>query len=570
MKPPLPGGGPGLSSFLFAVFAFFFCASSAQAMPPSRTSVRAESIDFYFARLMLCAQGHVRARLGPRKIESDALRYDLAHNIVTAVGNVRVISQRGDFSGAAYALNLVTGAATLLKLDPLPSTFTLHDDDFANAVEEPAAPDTFNIPDTGAELPYITSTRADVVSGASVRFTPARFPVNAKISVPSPSYLYVFAPNPAFGVTPPTLLAASFDQPYGLIGTTNSLLAAHLRYSTTNGIGTSIDEHLVDGLQRYIVGSYMLQGRHFDLDGFEQLSRHLTQNVVGSLAGNEKYVSYVLQRTSKLITTTLTLTQSAQTFGPLASASSASGDLQINTVVRRIGRIMSYKLRSDIGYDNVSSKVPSVPAQIPSPVPFQVPFNVDYRTTVGATLYTPAVRGPFNTSLSGEYDFTSTHYDYAHQLAYSTTLFTLSRRVNRSVSLYGNVSFAQAYDRYNLHAFPNTPQQFWGYPSKGSPFIAPDGTPYPGYFAFAGISTTRTYFLSTTIAPNPNFNLLVSLAAIRGFPQFHGLGPTPLTASFDLRIRPIRNYVAVEFGRSYVFGWDGQHLTPQYTLGISP
>ena len=570
-------------SSLLAVFAFFFCPAIAQAIPPARTSVRADSIGFYFDRMMLAAQGRVRARLGTRKIECDALRYDLAHNTVTAVGNVRVISQRGDFSGAAYALNLVTGAATLLKLDPLPSTFTLRDDDVSTAVEAPAEPDAFNIPDTGAELPYITSMRADVVSNASVRFTPARFPVNAKIAVPSPSYMYVFAPNPAFGVTPPTLPAASFDQPYDLIGTTHSLLAAHLRYSTTNGIGTSIDEHLVDGPQRYLVGSYMLQDRHFDVDGFEQLSPHLTQNVTGSLAENEKYASYVLQRTSKLITTTLTLTQSEQSLGPLESASSAVDDLQVNTVVRRIGHLLSYKLRTDYGYDNNLPQAPSPTAtlapsptqsQVPSPIAsqpaYQVPYNADFRTTVGASLYTPAVSGPFKTSLSGEYDFSSTHYDYPHQLAYSTTLFTLSRRINHAVSLYGNVSFAQTYDHYNLQAFPNAPQQFWGLPSPGSSFIAPDGTPYPGYLAFNGVSTTRTYFLTTTIAPNPNFNLLVSLTEMTGFPQFHGEGPTPLTASFDLRIRPIRNYVAVEFGRSYVFGWDGQHLTPQYTLGISP
>jgi hypothetical protein len=518
--------------------------------------------------MLLAATGHVRAYLGTRKIQGDTLRYDFTHNTALVAGNVQVITANGVFAGTAYVLDLTLNTATLLKLAPIPATFSLRDDDIADAVEEPSAPNTFKVTDLGAELPYIVSTRADIIPNASVRLTPARFPVNAKLTIASPSYMYVFAPNPAFGVTPPTLPAASFDQPYGLIGTTHSLLAAHLRYSTTNGITTSLDEHLVDGTQRYFVASFEPQDRHVDIDGFEQLRAHLTQNFTGSLANDEKTARYVLQHTSKLITTTLTLSQFTtnivSTSTPNASptpaningASYASDDLQINTVTRSLGHIASYKLRTDFGYDNISG---------------QLPYEVDFRTTLGGSLYTPSIHGPLKTNLSGEYDFSSTHYDYPHQYATSTMLFTLARRINRTLSFYGNASFTQLYNRYGTQGFTNAQIiNFLGlFPNPTQPVITPDGTPYPGYAAYNGITTQRTYLLTTTIAPSPNFNLLLSLTETCDFPQFHGFGRTPLTTSFDLRIRPMRT-IAVEFGRSYIFGWDLQHLTPQYTLGIAP
>jgi hypothetical protein len=505
--------------------------------------------------MVLNATGHAHARFGTLGIESDALRYDLMRNTILASGNVQIITQDGVFTGAAYSGNLTTNTGMLLKLIPSPATYTVRDDDFAEAVEEPALPETFQAVDLGEELPYIASTRADIVPNASVRLTPARFPVNAKITIPSPSYLYVFAPNPALGVTPPTLPATSFDQPYGLIATPNSLLAAHLRYSTSNGIRTGIDEHLVDGLQRYLVASFEPNDSHIDIDAFEQISPHLTHNVIGSLANDEKTARYVMQHTSKYFTTTLTLSQFASNLA-VAGANYANDEIQVSTVTRPIGNLGSYKLRTGFGYDNVSG---------------QLPYNADFRTTLGGSIYTRTVQGPFKTSLSGQYDFSSTQYDYPHQSATSTALLTLSRRVSPAISFYSNVSFTQIYNRYGSQAFPSKDIDYYLglYPDPTQPIIAPDGTPYPGYAAYSGLQTIRTYFLSTTLAPNPNFNLLLSLTATRSFPQFHGIGSTPLTAAFNLRVRPLRN-IAVSFGRSYVFGWDLQHLTPQYTLGISP
>ena len=105
------------------------------------------------------------------------------------------------------------------------------------------------------------------------------------------------------------------------------------------------------------------------------------------------------------------------------------------------------------------------------------------------------------------------------------------------------------------------------YPSI--PITLPDGTSYLGYSAYAGTGTLRTYSLSGTYQPNPGFNLVLGFTHENDFPQFDGFGAPPNALSFDVRVRPPR-LPAIEFGRTYIFGWGGRAFAPYYTLGISP
>jgi hypothetical protein len=496
--------------------------------------IRAAAINFYSDRLLLAAHGAVRVHAGSRTIFADSVRYDLMHDALLAVGNVHVVTPHDTFDAAAYALDLATQKATVLELDPLPTTLALSDDRFTQGVEAPAAPGTFAAADLGNERPYIRSTHVSIVPGAHVRFTPAHFPTGSGASVPSPSYLYTFAPNPNFFVPPATLPAFSFDQPYELLGSAHSLLAGHLRYGTSTGVNLGLDEHLVDGLTQYAVGSYLLTGRRFDAGGFQQLTPHLNQTFSGTLADGINAVHYALQQTSDLFTSTLSFSQ---------FEGDNDDDLQVSTTTLPIGHLLFYKLSTDYGFDAIE---------------YGTPYSIDLHTGVAASLFTPTVRGPLQTNVSGQYLFASEAYDYPHQTGSSTAIVSLSRALHATL-LYTSASFAQYYDRYGLPP-PAGLQSWWGtFPTR-------NGAKTLGY---GGISTARTYYASAAINPNPNFNLLLSLTGTHDFPQFDGYGRAPLTASFDLRIRPVPN-LAVEYGRSYLFGWDSQHFIPQYTLSVSP
>ncbi|HTV75219.1 MAG TPA: hypothetical protein VME66_16115, partial [Candidatus Acidoferrales bacterium] len=247
------------------------CAGGAQADLPRHIDIRADAIGFYADHMLVVARGDVRLHAGARTVRGDSLYFDLMHNTLLVAGDVHVTSPAGRYDGPAYALTLPAEKATVLRLDPLPATFTVTGDDFAHAVEAPPAEGVFAVPDLGRERPYIRSTHVSIVPGAHIRFTPAFFPTGSGVNVPSPSYLYTFVPNPNFFVPPATLPAFSFDQPYELLGTPHSLLAGHLRYGSSSGVSLGLDEHLVDGLQRYAVASYLLRGNRFDVGGFEAL-----------------------------------------------------------------------------------------------------------------------------------------------------------------------------------------------------------------------------------------------------------------------------------------------------------
>jgi hypothetical protein len=516
--------------------------ATARADVPAHVDIRAQAIAFYADRLLIAARGEVRMHAGSQTIHGDSLRYDLLHNTVLVTGGVHVSSAHGDFDAAAYALDLTMHTATVLQLSPLPATYALTGDDFTQAVQGPPPQGAFTAADLGYERPYILSTHASIVPNAHVRFTPARFPTGSGMSVPSPSYLYSFVANPNFFVPPATLPAFSFDQPYELLGSAHSLLAGHLRYGSSSGASLGVDEHLVDGLQRYVVGSYLLKGQRFDLGAFEQITPHVTQSFAGSAGNGINSGRYQLQDTSSLLTTTLT-TNIFEGFN--------SDDLQVSTSTLPVGHVLSYKLSVDYGVDSITN-----------------PYTLDTRTGFVASVFTPSVRGPLGTSLSAQYVLAPTYYDFPHETGSATELVSISRVLHTTL-LYGSASIAQLYNRYGL-----PPPNFGLPPPQGQlswwgTFTSLSGTIDATKLPYKGVATYRTYFVSATINPNPNFNLLLSLQAARDFPQFDGFGRPPLMASFDLRIRPVPN-LSVEYGRSYLFGWDLAHWTPQYTLNISP
>ena len=180
--------------------AFGSTLAPARAEVPARVDVRADVVGFYTYSdaAWLAADGHVTIRAGARTIVADGARYDLRKNRILASGDVRV-SGRGDvLSGEAYALDLTTGSATLLRVDPVPVTLTLHADDLRTAVVEPPKAGTFDALDLSDSRPYIRSRHAVVAPSANLRMSPAEFPMTAGPALTLPTFLYTLASNQNF------------------------------------------------------------------------------------------------------------------------------------------------------------------------------------------------------------------------------------------------------------------------------------------------------------------------------------------------------------------------------------
>lgn len=252
--------------------------------------------------------------------------------------------------------------------------------------------------------------------------------------------------------------------------------------------------------------------------------------------------SYRLQGTGRFSIASLSANQYNTTNGV---------ELGLSTIPHDVGRYFSYQVHSAYGYDHDL---------------FGYPYANDYHRSLGGYVIPPGVTLA-GTNLSARYDYNLTAYDYPHQSSTGTLTLSGGRRFPRGVGLYASAAFAQNANRYRDAATAARALQL---PDRNRPYFSPDGTPFPGYFAFAGLNTYRTYQLQTTFSGRSNEDRTqLTLTHTRDFPQSFGYGRAPLTAGIDFTRRLTRT-IRVEIGRSYTFGWSGRYLSPQYTFAISP
>jgi len=514
--------------------------------PTPRVDVRADTIAFYPSgrQALLSAHGHAVVRVAARTIEADAVRYDISAGVLTASGNVHV-SGRGDtLAAAVYRLELASDRAYLIRPDPLPATLELQGDETATAREAAAPPGTFDLVDLDEQRPYVRSRHAVVVPAAGVRLTPAQFPTGAGIAPSLPTYLYTLVsdPNIAQSAGP----GASFDQPYNLFGSANSLTAAHLRYDSPGGFTGSLDTRFVDGARAYAVTSLVpLRDRRADVVAFAQLRPGLQHTFLGSHGfGPYAFTSldYRLQAT-----------------GPSAIVSFSAGEfntsnrveLALSTIAHDVGHYFSYQLRAAYGRDHEL---------------YGYPFANAYRTTLGGYIAPPGI-ALAGTILSARYDYRATAYDYARRSTSAAVTLTGARRFPHGIGLFARVVFDQANERYRDAAVA---ARALALPDRSRPYFAPDGTLFSGYFAYAGLRTDRTYELATTFAGRASEDrVAVTLTHTRDFPQSFGYGRPPFVASVAVTRRLTRT-IRIDLGRAYAFGWNGRYLSPRYTFAISP
>ena len=540
--------GRRLAALAAAVAALSLSPRPSQAALPAKIDVRAGTIGLFILSdggALLDASRHVVVHERERTIAADTLRFNLKANALVASGHVVVSRGSQRLTADAYALDLGTGEAHLVRLDQgLPQTLSVRADDGGGGVQAPAPAAVFAVADLGGLKPFLRTRHAIVTPNVNVRLTPAEVPTGPGPYIPTPSYLYTFAPT-NFSQT--ALPYSSFDQPYPLFGTANSLTVGHLLYNTSTGATIGLDEHLVDGNRAYAVASILpLQGKEINLNAFEQLRPGLTQSlnafhIYG--ANTTNYVQYQTQWTSP---------SSRTTFSAYQSGTSNSAQLTLGTIEHSIPHVLTYRAQATYGYDHF---------------PGQYPYDNDFRIGTDAYVATPKVRLPLGVGASAKYEYAITAYDFPHEATTGTTTVTLSRTVNRSFSLLSTLTLQQVADRYRDE---RSLVLNLGLPSPAFPYYAPDGTPFSGIFAYAGVNTYRTYALQSTWRPHGGENAIaVYYTHTDDFPQFHGYGRPPNTITLDVTER-LGATLRVEVARTYTFGWGGQYFVPGYSIGISP
>jgi hypothetical protein len=508
---------------------------------PSKVDVRGDRLSFfpYTNQTLLSGEGNVVVRTGTRTISCDQLRWDLQKNRLTATGHVHVTGGGTPLDGAVYVRDLTNGDGFLMTVDPIPTTFALHDDDLRTASESPAPAGLFDAVDLDGQRPYMRSRHAIVTPGAAVRMLPAEFPTGAGPSVTIPTYLYTLVQNQfiSYSAAP----GASFDQPYSLFGSPNSLTAANLRYDSYNGV----TEHLVDRDRAYLVTSVLpFRDRQFDLLAYQVIRPGLQQSVTASHtfgANPQNIVTYKLQESGKLLTQTLLLDN---------FTASNSAEFDLGTYEHDIKHIFGYQFRASYGYDHIYGGYP---------------YSNDFRLGIDGIFLAPPVTVG-GVSLTGKYEYSVTGYDYPHEVTTGTTTVSAARQFRHGIGLFAQATIEQNDNRFRNLAVGRFAL---GLPQIGTPFLLFDGAPYLGYYAYAGLNTYRSYEMQGTFKGRGDNQIQLTFYYNHDFPQFDGFGRPPYFATIDI-VRRITPSLRVEVGRSYSFGWAGQYLSPQYTLGISP
>ncbi len=160
-----------------ALAALLLTGAPARSAPPrllpKSVDVRADAIAFFPSRALLAADGAVRVREGGRTIEADGLRFDLSSNRLLFGGHVRIAESTAP-AYAAYHVELATGEAYALSLDPEPASF--HISPAGETSPETAPEGVYDVVDTSGERPYIKSRHATVTAERQRALLSGRFP----------------------------------------------------------------------------------------------------------------------------------------------------------------------------------------------------------------------------------------------------------------------------------------------------------------------------------------------------------------------------------------------------------
>ena len=476
---------------------------------------------------------------------ADAAFVDLKTDRVLLAGHASVTRRTEVANADAIALDLDSPRVDLLDTATGASTTTRA---LATPTAAPIDASRFAFPEVDERSAYIRAKHAAITPRTGVRFSPAAFPTSVG-AVPVPSYLYTFATSAGFGAT--SLSGATFDQPYGLFGTPNSLTALHARWIDGTGAALALQHQIVSGDDAYVAGSIDAPFRGNPvraLNAYTRVGSHATAslNATGTTYG---------WSSSGSVTTALLHGTIARVDLGLASGGYSSSTLSLRTPDRPLFFGLTWSVLTSFGFD---AQRGGLLVQLPD----ARDYSMVWRHAIDGSIATPVVRGPLRTQIGATFDATRTWYSFPHHRDDLVTNITASRAFSRKLTVFAGYTADWSSDVY-----PTAQALF--YPGTLLPAFAPDGTPWPDRNAYSGAGMTRAESLAIQLTPEPTTSLRFQLTHHQDFPQFHGWGFPQWELRGDARFRPFPNF-GIDVGRAYDFAWGGTRWVPRWTFAITP
>jgi hypothetical protein len=565
------------------------CASRAEAL--TLIHLKAKQIAFYYDRFVIDATGGVQVVTSDGlRVSGDVFTMDLRLDRFLVAGNVTVRTKNATLSGAALSDFLNFDRVYFIPVTAEPDRWTFLNGDFAHPVPGRIMPgDAFEFASNGGESPSYVATAAVIGTNSYLRLSGVRADV-AGVLVPIPPFYVSFAPTPALARN--SLSGANADLTYQFAGNANSISALHLRYDATNHLYASFEQHLA-GDREYAVFSVnpatspakfwnLLTsdqlGERFQIDTFTQLYTY--QYGLGDPDASAQY-TYVtategLPRWSLQAVADFTnynllgpgsfqhdVLPNGQTVGELNHPSQLQ--LTATSFQERIFGSPFYEqyfFGAGFAHDSVGNGLQSYGGTT---------YTTVYDKLAGFTVSMPELEfgnlGCLHPSC--QYDkyvlaasFTKEREWFSVPHYVDTTNFTgtISRQVVRTLGIYAGYSILNTGDRYTHGSY-----------SVSSPIV--NGVYDPGFLAFKGLATQRTFSFGENYVPSPEFSLNLLYRHHDDFPapvpgvfplpplnplgQYiyqNYLGQPPNDLTGDLHVQ-VAKHIAFDVARTYYFGY---------------
>jgi hypothetical protein len=570
------------------------CASAtsfAGAAPPTSLDVSGKTVDFYYSRFVLAADGDVRVRLSDGTIVSgQTFTMDLKLNRYLIAGDVHLDGPTVHERGVAFAGFPDLDRSYFLPAAGTPERWTFYGLDWTDrhaGREQPG--DAFFFPDLSGERAYIRAAGARITPRTNVLFDQARV-YTAGVFLPSPRYVITFSPNSHFFENGFAGARADVGVPFN--GSAHSLSALHLRNDAFNGTYLAFDQHFVWN-NDWIVASIdplTQEQRQYNLIGYKRFSPAFESRLfVQESAGQPGIINRPInaaafsqfQINAGLRRSGLSLTGDNY-WQYLLGYRAPSDDTQPNPAFdprwrhhpsdlllvwtgyenRLTQRLpLLFRLRSAIGTAHDVYGEGGYPNLQPGPP------DASYHY-LGGTLYTVPVKLGGGYALTASFDKQRTWFSVPHQIDVADARVSLARTFNTQ-----HVNAYLAYESRTTGDFWGN-QQLAAYPPGtlgcGDVCITPFGA-FGGQNAFRGFATSRGLTGSLVYTPTQFFALSLTLASYRDFPApVPGLyGQPPLQFTGDLRVR-LSKQILVDLTRQYYFNFANERWTPQFGIQVSP
>jgi hypothetical protein len=587
---------------LIATLALGSARAAAADVAVDGLSLNAKAVTFYADRYVIVGDEDVEVKLSDgTRITGDTFQMDLRLNRFIVAGGVRVTfgGQTGEqtIEGAAFSEFLDFHRTYFVPITTEPDRWTFVDGDFAHPLLGREMPgDVFFLPDMSDEHAFIRSKRALIVPRQSVQFTPAS--VDTGIGwAPTPNWFLNFSNNPNFAQN--SLAGANVDVPYPLAGSSHSLTAAHLRYDSIDKLFGSIEQHFVTD-RSYAVASINPVTRpekQYNLIAYDRTSpntgvqlflqenafQHGFSQPLAAAGYAHLQVTQALRASylqfngnayyNSLLADPAPLTYYGDSSHGWSPEHPVDASLLWQGYDHRVnGLPLSFRLRSGFGIAH-NSFTPLLTLGGTS-------YPTVWQHSAGGSLYSSPLRLnrdklSRDTLLNVSFDAQRQWFSSPHYLDTMTSAATVSKAFDRHVSAYVGFTVTQISDHYGA-------QQLEVYPPT-IPSSPVTGETFPGYAAFQGFGTTRSFVTSLIFTPsakiggsliyrsNSDFPVPIPESAYPPGPGYnvlpspYGAAPQLLTANLRVRITPT---IQFDITRAYAFGWGNWHLTPQWGFQI--